>query len=45
MIFAYLAAAFVAAAAAWLFGSLIARAIGAFYVLRGLAGMLVYGTH
>lgn len=45
MIFAYLAAAFVAAVAAWLFGSLIARAIGAFYVLLGLAGMVVYGTH
>ncbi|MBN9636645.1 MAG: hypothetical protein J0H22_15890 [Actinobacteria bacterium] len=44
MIFAYLAIAFVIALAAWLFGSIIARAGGVFFVLLGLLGMAVYGT-
>jgi hypothetical protein len=31
--------------AAWLFGSIIARLCGVFFVLLGLVGMVVYGTH
>ncbi|WP_234788045.1 hypothetical protein [Mycolicibacterium setense] len=45
MIFAYLAAAFLVALAAWLFGSIIARLFGVFFVLLGLAGTFVYGAH
>lgn len=45
MIFVYLAGAFVAVLAAWLFGSIIARICGVFFALLGLVGMVVYGTH